>query len=180
MLSPVLRKRVGMLVVILLSGCGGPEASSGAGPESSPSEAVEAEPTPSESAESEPERIDDGVVTIRPKRVRPGDRMILVIEDPPGTYGLDWYLHRKDGSEWTYIGGYRAGPPGQWKDHEFNRFYFLPRWKRVGIESIAFDGNDSIDLRVPRLEPGTYRITGVFYKKTDRAWHVDVFEVIGE
>lgn len=171
------RKMVLLFVLISLTGCiDQQESGAGAGPESSPSSPIEDGPTPS--AEPEPERIDDGVVAIRPKRVRPGGRMTLAIKDPPGSYGLDWYLHRKAGSEWTYIGGFRAGPPGQWKDHEFNRFYFLPKWSNVGIESIAFDGDDSIDLKVPKLGSGTYRITGVFYTKAGRQWHVDVFEVL--
>lgn len=174
------RKWAAVLALLSLIGCSDqPAARSGAGPRSSPSGAVEEKPTPYESADPEAERIDDGVVAVRPKRVRAGDRMTLTIKDPPGTYGLDWYLHQKAGSEWTYIGGFRAGPPGQWKDHEFNRFYFLPKWSNVGIEAIAFDGNDSIDLKVPRLEPGTYRITGVFYVETDREWHVDLFRILG-
>jgi hypothetical protein len=78
------------------------------------------------SAFPEPELIDDGVVSIRPKRVRPGATMTIVIQESSGSLGLGWYLDRKDGSEWTYIGGFRAGPRGQWKDHAFNRFYFLP------------------------------------------------------
>lgn len=137
-----------------------------------------AEPSPTETPEAEPELIDDGVVSIRPKRVRPGDTMTIVIRNPPGFYGLGWYLDRQDESEWTYIGGFRAGPPGQWKDHAFNRFYFLPRWRNVGLEDIGFAGNDSIDLKVPRLEPGTYRIAGSFLVKREDEWHVDVFEVI--
>jgi len=175
-----MRKRVAMLVLILLSGCvDSPEARSGAAPEPSPSETVETEPEPSETAEPELELIDDGVISIRPKRVLPGATMTLAIRNPPGSWGLASFLDRKDGSEWTYIGGFRAGPRGQWKDHAFNRFYFLPKWRNVGIESVAFDGNDSIDLRVPRLEPGTYRIAHAFVVAREREWHVDVFEVIG-
>lgn len=166
-----------MLVLVVLSGCADPEANSGVGPESSPSAAVETEPTPSESAEAEPELIDDGVVTVRPKRVRQAGTMTLVIRKPPGDYGLPWFLDRKNGSEWIYVGGFRAGPPRQWKQHPQNRFYFLPKWRNVGIESVAFSGSDSIQLMVPHLEPGTYRIAGAFFVKDEREWHVDVFEV---
>ncbi|MDQ3954875.1 MAG: hypothetical protein M3285_04920 [Actinomycetota bacterium] len=175
------RKRVAILVLILLSGCAdSPEGRSGAAPEASPSGAVQAEPTPSETPiDLESHVIDDGVVSIRPKKVRPGDTMTLSIKDPPGDYGLDWYLYRKDGSsEWTYIGGFRAGPPGQWQKHRQNRFFFLPKWRNVGIPSIPFDGSDSIDLTVPALEAGTYGIFGLFYKKDARERHIDLFEVI--
>lgn len=151
----------------------------GTGVAGAPSAGVAAEPSPSPSPTQKPvELLDDGVVAVRPKRVRPGDTMTVSIKDPPGAYGLAWFLYRQDGSESTYIGGFRAGPPGQWKDHEFNRFYFLPRWSNVGIESIAFNGNDSIDLKVPPLEPGTYRISHAFLVKREREWHIDVFEVI--
>jgi hypothetical protein len=131
------------------------------------------------SAFPEPDLIDDGVVSIRPKRVRPGAKMTIVIRNPPSSWGLGWYLARKDGSEWTYIGGFRAGPPGQWKDHAFNRFYFRPQWMNVGLEDIAFDGNDSIDLKVPKLEPDTYHIAHEFSVNHEDEWHIDVFEVIG-
>ena len=172
-------KRVAMLVLILLSGCvDPPKARSGAAPEPSPSESAESDPEPSQSADSEPDLIDDGVVSIRPKWVRPGATMTIEIRDPPDYWGLGWYLDRKDGSEWTYIGGFRAGPHGQWKDHAFNRFYFLPRWRNVGLDDVAFDGNDSINLKVPNLEPGTYRIAHEFEVDHEEEWHVDVFEVM--
>jgi len=143
-----------------------------------PSESVETEPGPSETAEPELELIDDGVVLIRPKQVRPGT-LTRVIRNPPGPYGLGWFVARKDGSEWTYIGGFRAGPRGQWKDHAFNRFYFIPKWRNVGLEDIAFDGNDSIDLKVPKLKPGTYRIVASFLVDHEDEWQADVFEAIG-
>ena len=131
------------------------------------------------SAYPEPELIDDGVVSIRPKRVRPGATMTIVIRNPPSSWGLGWYVARKDGSEWYYIGGFRAGPRGQWKDHAFNRFYFRPQWLNVGLEDIAFDGNDSMDLKVPKLEPGTYHIAHEFFVNREDEWHIGVFEVIG-
>jgi Family of unknown function (DUF6281) len=126
----------------------------------------------------QPELIDDGVVSIRPKQLRPDATMTIVIRNPPGSWGLGWYLARKDGSEWTYIGGFRAGPRGQWKDHAFNRFYFLPKWRTVGLEDIAFDGNDSIDVKVPELEPGRYRIAASFFVDHEDEWHIGVFDVI--
>ena len=146
--------------------------------EPEPDSGAATQPSPTETAEPEPELIDDGVVSIRPKRVRPGATMTLVIRNPPGSWGLGWFLDRKDGSEWTYIGGFRAGPRGQWKDHAFNRFYFLPKWRKVGLEDVPFDGNDSIDLKVPKLEPGTYRIVASFLVAREDEWHVDVFEAI--
>jgi hypothetical protein len=42
------------------------------------------------SAFPEPELIDDGVVSIRPKQVRPGATMTIVIRNPPGPWGLGW------------------------------------------------------------------------------------------
>lgn len=147
--------------------------------EPEPGSGAATQPSPTETAEPELELIDDGVVSIRPKQVRPGATMKIVIRKPPGFYGLGWYLARKDGSEWVYIGGFRAGPRGQWKDNAFNRFYFLPKWRNVGLEDIGFDGNDSIDLKVPKLEPGTYRIVASFFVDHEDEWHVDVFEVIG-
>ena len=139
----------------------------------SPTETPEAEPTPT--------LYDDGVISVRPKQVTPGGTMTIVIKDPPGFYGLGWLVDRREGSDVEYIGGFRAGPPGQWKDHEFNRFYFLPKWDQVGLESIAFSGNDSMDLRVPQLEPGTYRLAHPFTKERglEREWHIDLFEVMG-
>lgn len=62
----------------------------------------------------------------------------------------------------------------------FNRFYFRPKWDQVGLESTAFSGNDSMDLKVPQLEPGIYRLAHPFNKgrSIEREWHIDVFEVI--
>lgn len=147
--------------------------------EPEPGSGAATQPSPTETAEPELELIDDGVISIRPKQVRPGATMTIVIRNPPGSWGLGWYLARKDGSEWVYIGGFRAGPPGQWAQHRQNRFYFLPRWRNVGLEDVPFDGNDSIDLKVPKLEPGTYRIVASFIVAREDEWHVDVFEVIG-
>lgn len=81
-------------------------------------------------------------------------------------YGLAWFLYRKDGSEEIYIGGFRAGPSSTVEATSIQPLLLPPKWRNVGIESVAFDGSDSIALRVPRLEPGTYRISGAFYKKT--------------
>lgn len=137
-------------------------------------------PTPQEtSIDLESFTINDGVVTIRPKKVRPGDTITLSITDPPADYGLDWYLNKKEGpSDWTYIGGYSAGPPRQWKKHHQNRFFFLPEWRTVGIPSAALNGSDSIELKVPPLEPGTYGIFGVFESKKIEERHIGLFEVV--
>ena len=144
--------------------------------------------------EPPPKLFDDGVISVRPKQVTPGGTMTIVVKDPPGYYGLGWNVDRREGSDlagacrvtrpspdcWEYIGGFRAGPEGQWKDHKFNNFYFRPEWDNVGLESIAFSGNDSMDLKVPELEPGTYRLAHPFTKARglEREWHIDVFEVI--
>jgi hypothetical protein len=161
-------------VVMLGVSCG-----RGAGPDA-PAQASRsaAQPRPTVSAEAEPELIDDDVISVRPKRVRSGETMTLAISKPPGDYGLAWFLDRKSGSDWTYIGGFRAGPPNEWKEYHLNRFYFLPEWRNVGIESVAFSGSNRIELAVPDLQPGTYRIAGSFLVRHEEEWHVEVFKVV--
>jgi hypothetical protein len=52
--------------------------------EPEPGSGAATQPSPTETAEPELELIDDGVVSIRPKQVRPGATMTIVIRNPRG------------------------------------------------------------------------------------------------
>ena len=119
----------------------------------------------------------DSAVTFRPQRVERGASVKLRVHDnPPGAWGLHWWLYRLEGSSWVQAGGLLAGPgfdPGSW---------FLGDEWPVGAPELGWESGRSIDLKVPhRLEPGKYRAAMDFHeyigenKTTER--HYASFEV---
>jgi hypothetical protein len=122
----------------------------------------------------------DPVVSVRPQQVRSGDEMKLVVEDPPGIRGLRWDLEHQTGNRWQPVGFFKVGVGKQWA----SQFYFKGDTPGGVIEDIGFTGTDVMDVVVPSLDLGTYRVgtdflrqgKGSVEKRTE--WHYAQFEVV--
>ncbi len=130
--------------------------------------------------EASPIPDDDQVVAIRPERARIGDQVELRIKQTPGIYGLHWVVERLEGSSWQFFGNLVAGPGKPWEKEKF----YLPPNVEGGADDIGFDEPASIELEIPQLEPGMYRLVqdfvrsgqGSVEKRTQR--HAAEFELI--
>ena len=96
----------------------------------------------------------NSVVTLKPDRVRPGNRAVLRVEPfvKPfdGVWGVGWDLERLEGSSWDYVGLLKAGRGKEW------RAEFFIGHAGGSYEDIGFSGPASIDLKIPKLEAGRY------------------------
>jgi hypothetical protein len=119
-------------------------------------------------------------MSIRPEQASVGELVELRIHRTPGLYGLDWVIERSKGSAWEFFGVLVVGPGKPW---EKERFYLEPN-PQVGINDIGFHGPASIELEIPELEAGMYRLVqgfirqgpGSIEKRTET--HAAEFEVV--
>lgn len=117
--------------------------------------------------------------TIRPTRLKADQRAELHFAPGPQSSGLRWDLYRlgEDGL-WQWEGLFVGGPGYE------PYFDLAPLDPGGGIDDIGFGGDYSIDLQIPALEPGTYRIATYSLKGGDRpvreryVWHYADFEVM--
>ena len=122
----------------------------------------------------------DDVVSLNPNRLSVGDRAELRVTRNIGVWGLAWHLERQEGSSWEWIGGLVAGPGNQWK----TRFYLGPGAANLGVDDVGFTRTASIAVRVPKLEPGKYRLGQEFFlegsgsDEGQNQWHYAEFEVV--
>ena len=145
-------------------------------PEPSP---PSAQSTTDEPTASEPIVVPrNPVVSLKPNRVRPGDRAELRVHRSVG-YGLAWVLERYEGSTWEWAGVLKAGPGKKWE-----KKFDLPPLERMDIEDIGLGGPASMLLQMADLPPGRYRLGQDFLrggKKTPdnvTGWHYAEFEVL--
>ena len=121
---------------------------------------------------------EDTVISVHPPRVRAGSRAQLRVERSRAGWGLPWVLERAEGAAWEWVGNLKAGPGRQWKA-EFSIGHTGGMY-----EDIGFSGPASIDLKIPKLESGRYRLGQEFIRPgrdplEDRlVWHYTEFEVI--
>jgi hypothetical protein len=94
------------------------------------------------------------------------------------TSGLAWSLFRLEGEIWHWAGLFVGGPGYE------SYFDIAPLDKGGGIHDIGFGGEYSMDIEIPKLDPGTYRLTthsiGGGSKPLDErtTWHYADFEVV--
>ena len=95
--------------------------------------------------------------------------------------GLSWGLYRlEENGLWQWRGILVGGPGYE------TYFDLAPLDPGGGIDDIAFGFSYSIDIQIPKLDPGTYRIATYSLKGGSRLpmdereeWHYADFEVIG-
>lgn len=117
--------------------------------------------------------------TIRPTRLKPGQRAELRFAPRQQTSGLRWDLYRsEENGLWRWHGLFVGGPG-------YKPYFDLPPIDPGGgIDDIGFGGVYSMDIRIPKLDPGTYRIvTSSLMRGSKPAhkrirWHYAEFEVI--
>jgi hypothetical protein len=123
---------------------------------------------------------DDEVVSIRPEQAGVGDLVELRIDRTPGSYGLHWVIERSRDSSWEFFGHLVVGPGEAWENEKF----YLPPNLRGGYADIGFNNPASMELEIPELEAGRYRLvqnflrqgTGSIEKRTET--HAAEFEVV--
>jgi hypothetical protein len=121
-------------------------------------------------------------ISVHPARVRVGDRAQLRVDRSRATWGLPWILERLEEEErdtrWKWVGNLKAGPGKQWKAE------FYIGHTGGGYEDIGFGGPASIDLVIPELEAGRYRLGQEFIRPGRKpleerlVWHFAEFEVV--
>ena len=121
---------------------------------------------------------EDTAISVHPARVRVGDRAQLRVERSRAAWGLPWVLEREEGSVWEWVGNLKAGPGRQWKAE------FSIGHAGGSYEDIGFSGPASIDLKIPKLEAGRYRLGQEFIRpgrdpvEERKEWHFAEFEVL--
>ena len=121
------------------------------------------------------ERIKRG---LHPTRLKVGQRAELHFARGPAS-GLSWGLYRlEENGLWQWRGILVGGPGYE------TYFDLAPLDPGGGIDDIAFGFSYSIDIQIPKLDPGTYRLathsvrggSRPVYERTE--WHHADFEVI--
>lgn len=85
-----------------------------------------------------------------------------------------------DGGLWQWQGLLVAGPGYE------SYFDLAPLDPGGGIDDIGFRGTYSVDIRIPKLDPGTYRLATYSLKGGNKpasereAWHYTDFEVVSD
>jgi hypothetical protein len=121
-------------------------------------------------------------ISMHPARVRVGDRAQLRVARSRATWGLPWILELLEEGEgdtrWEWAGNLKAGPGKQWEAE------FYIGHAGGAYEDIGFGGPASIDLVIPKLEAGRYRLGQEFIRpgreplEERLVWHFAEFEVI--
>lgn len=117
--------------------------------------------------------------SIQPTSLRPGQRAELHFAPGRQTSGLRWDLYRlEETGLWRWRGLFVGGPG-------YKPYFDLPPIDPGGgIDDIGFGGTYSIDIQIPKLDLGTYRIATYSLKRgrkpvyERRVWHYADFEVI--
>jgi hypothetical protein len=115
---------------------------------------------------------------IHPTRLKVGQRAELHFARGPAS-GLRWDLYRLEENGLWHWRGILVGGPG----YE-SYFDLAPLDPGGGIDDIAFGFSYSIDIKIPKLDPGTYRIATYSLKGGSRPvherveWHYADFDVI--
>jgi hypothetical protein len=115
---------------------------------------------------------------IQPTRLKVGQRAELHFARGPAS-GLRWDLYRLEENGLWQWRGILVGGPG-YKTY----FDLAPLDPGGGIDDIAFGFRYSIDIQIPKLDPGTYRLathsvdggSRPVHERTD--WHYADFEVV--
>lgn len=117
--------------------------------------------------------------SISPTRVKVGQRAELHFAPGRQAAGLRWDLYRVDEDGlWQWRGVLVAGPG-------YESYFDLPPLDR-SIDDIGFDGRYSMDIEIPKLAPGTYRLATESIENwrsanNDRyVWHYADFEVVDD
>lgn len=117
--------------------------------------------------------------TIHPTRLKAGQRAELRFASGRQTSGLRWDLYRLDENGlWRWLGIFVGGPGYE------SYFDLAPLDPGGGIDDIGFGGDYSVDLEIPELDPGNYRIATYSLKGGRRPvdervrWHYADFKVI--
>jgi len=116
---------------------------------------------------------------IHPTRLKVGQGAELHFAPGRQSSGLSWGLHRLEDNGLWHWRGILVGGPG----YE-SYFDLAPLDPSGGIDDIAFGGKYSVDIQIPKLDPGTYRLathsvrggSRPVYERTE--WHHADFEVI--
>jgi hypothetical protein len=98
------------------------------------------------------------VVSVTPQTVRVGETVTLGIYRSPGVWGLAWPLERREDDRWVEVGSLNAGPGRAWRPH-----WSLDR-RGIVTPTIGFGGTAMIRIKIPALEPGSYRLVRDFIK----------------
>jgi len=116
---------------------------------------------------------------IHPTRLKVDQRAELHFAPGRQTSGLTWNLFRLEENGVWHWRGILVGGPG------YETYFDLaPLDPGGGIDDIGFGGSYSVDIQIPRLDPGTYRILtyslGGGSRPVDERteWHYADFEVI--
>lgn len=119
-------------------------------------------------------------VTIRPARLKAGQRAKLRFSPGRRISGLRWDLYQLDDGLWQWRGLLVAGPGYE------SYFDLAPLDPGGGIDDIGFRGTYSVHIRIPKLDPGAYRLatnslTGGSKPVHERTeWHYADFEVVSD
>jgi len=115
---------------------------------------------------------------IHPTRLKVGQRAELHFARGPAS-GLSWGLYRlEENGLWQWQGILVGGPGYE------TYFDLAPLDPGGGIDDIAFGFSYSIDIQIPKLDPGTYRLATHSVRDGSRPvherveWHYADFEVI--
>ena len=119
--------------------------------------------------------------SIDPTRLRVGQYAELHFAPGRQTSGLRWDLYRLEEKRlWHWRGLLVAGPG-------YESYFDLPPLDEGGgIDDIGFGGSYSVDIEIPKLDPGTYRLATYSLRNRSRpahereVWHYTDFEVIGD
>jgi len=115
---------------------------------------------------------------IHPTRLKVDQRAELHFASGPAS-GLRWDLYRLEENGLWHWRGILVGGPG-YKTY----FDLAPLDPGGGIDDIGFGFSYSIDIRIPKLDPGTYRLATHSVRDGSRPvherveWHYADFEVI--
>lgn len=117
--------------------------------------------------------------TIHPTRLKVGQRAELHFAPGRQISGLRWDLYRLEENRlWHWRGLLVAGPGYE------SYFDLAPIDPGGGIDDIGFGGDYSVDIEIPKLDPGTYRIATSSIKGGSKpvhermVWHYADFEVV--
>lgn len=115
--------------------------------------------------------------SLHPPRVEVGERAELRFAPGRHTSGLRWDVYRFVGALWQWHGILVAGPGYE------SRFDIAPLGN-TGIDDIGFGGSYTMELKIPKLEPGRYRlVTSAITNERNLSveertvWHYADFEV---
>lgn len=135
---------------------------------------VEGPPGFALASEAPPEEIK---ASLQPAQVEVGQHAKLRFA-PGHTSGLRWDVFRFDGDVWLWHGILVAGPGYT------SRFGIVPLAEEVGgIDDIGFGGSYAMNLKIPELQPGKYRLAtyalrgGKKPSEEREVWHYADFEV---